>query len=82
MVCLGRIRDVGGLGYLSSVENAADPAARDILQSSVAHYCGVPALGNGQVGGFTGRKHDLGVPVGDFTHHRRTMGLCVCDLHV
>src|ERR1039457_2410311 len=82
MVCLDRLRDVSGLGNPSSVENAADPAAGNIIQSSVAHYCGVPSLGNGQVGGFTGGRHHLGVLVGDPTDHRRTVGLCVCELPV
>src|SRR5450631_332448 len=82
MVCRDRLCDIGGLGNLSPIENAADPAARDILQSSVAHYCGVPSLGNGQVGGFASGRHHLGVLVGDLADHRRTVGLCVCELPV
>src|ERR1700731_1489093 len=82
MVCLDRVCDAGGLGDPPSVENAADPAARDILQSSLAHCCGVPSVGNGQVGGFAGGRHHLGVLVGVVTHHRRTLGLCVCELHI
>lgn len=82
VVRLDSLRDFGGLRNHPSFENATDPAARDILQSPVAYSCCVPTLVEGQVGRFAGGRHHLGVLVGDITHHRCTVGVCVCELHL
>jgi hypothetical protein len=82
MVRLDSLRNSGGLGNHPAFENASDPAARDILQSPVAYYCGVPTLVNGHVGGFIRGTHRLGVLVGDITHRCGTVGVRVCELHL
>jgi hypothetical protein len=82
VVRLDSLRDFGGLRNHSSFENAADHAARDILQNPLACSCGVPTLVKGHVGGFTSGRHYLGVLVGDITHRCRTVGARVCDLYL
>jgi hypothetical protein len=80
--CLDSLRDLGGLRNHSSPENATDLALGNILQGTVAYYCGVPALVKGHVGGFNSGRHYRGVLVGGITHRCRTVGLCVCELHL
>lgn len=82
VVRLDSLRDFGGPRNRPPFENAANPAARDILQSPVAYYCGVSTLVDGEVGGFTSGRRHLGVPVGDLTHRCRTVGVRVCELHL
>ena len=82
VVRLDSLRDFGGLRNYPSFENAADPAARDILQSPVAYSCRIPTLVKGHIGGFTGGRHHLGVLVGDAPYRCRPVGVCVCELHL
>jgi hypothetical protein len=82
VVRLDSLRDFGGHRNHPSFENAADPTARDILQSPVAYSCGLPTLVKGHVGGFTSGRDDIGVFVGDITHRCGTLGVCVCELHL
>jgi hypothetical protein len=82
MVRLDGVRDFAGHRNHPPCENAADRAAGDILQSPVAHSCGVSTLVKGYVGGIISGRHHLGVLVGDITHRCRTVGVCVCDLHL
>ena len=85
--CHGVVRVVslcnfGGTRNHSPSENAAHPAARDILQSFVAYDRGVSTLVNEQVGGFTCGRYDFGILVGAITHRCGTVGVCVCKLHL
>jgi hypothetical protein len=57
-------------------------AARDILQSAVAFYCGVSSLVKERVGGFTGGGHDFGVLVGTTTRRCRSVAVRVFELHL
>jgi hypothetical protein len=82
VVRLDSLRDLGRHRNHSAFENATHPAARDILQSPVAYYCGVPTLVKKQLSGFTRGRHDLGVLAGSIAHRRRTVGVCVCKLHL
>ena len=80
VVRLDGVRDFGGHRNHPSGENAADRAAGDILQSPVAHSCGVPTVVKGHVGGFTRGRNHLAVLVGDIAHRRCTVGIRVCEL--
>jgi hypothetical protein len=82
VVRLDSFRDIGGLGNHPAVEDAADFAAGNILQSPVAHYRGVPTLVKGHLGGLTGGKHHLFVLVGDLADRCSAVGVCVCELHL
>lgn len=82
VVRLDSLRDFGGFRNHPSFENAADPAARNILQSPVAYSCGVPALVEGHAGGFTSGRHHLGVLVGDIANRCCTVGVCVYELYL
>src|SRR5208283_1501968 len=79
---LDSLRDFGGFRNHPSFENAADPTARDILQSFVAYSCGPPTLVKGHAGGFTSGRHHLGVFVGGIAHRCCPVGVCVYELHL
>jgi hypothetical protein len=55
----------------------ANPATGDILQGSLAHDCGLPAVVKGHSGRITGGRRRLSLHVGDITHRGSTLGLCV-----
>jgi hypothetical protein len=70
------------LGNHSSFEDAADRLPGDLLQTPVAHPCGVSTLVKGHAGRFTSRRYHLGVLMGDPAHRSRTVGIRVCELHL
>ena len=80
VVRLDGVRNFGGDRNLPPGEDASHRAAGDILQSAVAHSCGVSTVVEGYVGGFTSGKHHLVVFVGDIADRRCAVGIRVCKL--
>jgi hypothetical protein len=80
VVRMDRLRNFGGIRNLPSLENAADTAAGDLLQSAMADSGGVSAVAAGHTGGLASGRHHLGVLVGGVADCCCALGVCGSDV--